>query len=167
MSTSDKTPHQDALAELAKRKETALDMGGPDKLAKRKASGAWNARERLDHLLDQDSFVESGLFATSHRPEVANRTPADGKVAGFGKVDDRPVAIVSNDFTVLGASSSVINGKKIGRGYITLDFKYEEVIDGAWRTVFEDYKAVDTRESRVRRQVCEAIHDIHIKLTRG
>ena len=113
MSTSDKTPHQDALAELAKRKETALGMGGPDKLAKRKATGALNARERLDHLLDQDSFVESGLFATSHRPEVANRTPADGKVAGFGKVEDRPVAIVSNDFTVLGASSSVINGKKI------------------------------------------------------
>ena len=113
MSTSDKTPHHDALAELAKRKQTALGMGGPDKLAKRKASGVLNARERLDHLLDPDSFVESGLFATSHRPEVAARTPADGKVAGFGKIDDRPVAIVSNDFTVLGASSSVINGKKI------------------------------------------------------
>lgn len=113
VSTPDKTPHQEVLEELAERQDKALGMGGPEKLAKRKASGVWNARERLDHLLDPDSFNESGLFATSHRKEVADRTPADGKVAGFGKIDDRPVAIVSNDFTVLGASSSVINGKKI------------------------------------------------------
>ena len=38
---------------------------------------------------------------------------ADGKVAGYGRIDGREVAIVSNDFTVLGASSSAINGKKI------------------------------------------------------
>ncbi len=107
------TPHSETLAELAKRTENALAMGGPEKVAKRKASGVLNARERLDHLVDKNSFVESGLFATSNRAEVAHRTPADGKVAGFGKIDDRPVAIVSNDFTVLGASSAVINGKKI------------------------------------------------------
>lgn len=112
-SDTDKTPHHDALADLAKRRETALGMGGPEKLARREAAGVLNARQRLDHLLDAGSFVESGLFATSNRPEVADRTPADGKVAGFGTIDERPVAIVSNDFTVLGASSSVINGKKI------------------------------------------------------
>ena len=38
---------------------------------------------------------------------------ADGKIAGFGRIDGRRVAVVSNDFTVLGASSSAINGKKI------------------------------------------------------
>ena len=53
------------------------------------------------------------MFAAGIRPEVRDRTPADGKVAGFGRIDGRPVAVVSNDFTVLGASSSAINGKKI------------------------------------------------------
>jgi acetyl-CoA carboxylase carboxyltransferase component len=47
------------------------------------------------------------------RPEVRNKTPADGKVAGFARISGREVALVSNDFTVLGASSSVVNMKKI------------------------------------------------------
>jgi len=105
--------HEQMLAELARAKDKALGMGGPEKLAKRKAESHLNARERLDALLDDGSWVESGLFATSHRPDVRDRTPADGKIAGIGKVDGRPVAVVSNDFTVLGASSSVVNGKKI------------------------------------------------------
>src|SRR5512146_92252 len=88
-------------------------MGGPEKLAKRKAEGHLNARERIDYLIDPDSFIESGRFARSNRPEVKHKTPADGKVAGFGRIDGREVAVVSNDFTVLGASSAVINIKKI------------------------------------------------------
>ncbi len=105
--------HEKTIAEFKAAQEKALGMGGPDKLAKRKAEGNLNARERLAALLDSGSWVESGLFATSHRPEVRDRTPADAKIAGFGKVQGRSVAVVSNDFTVLGASSSVINGKKI------------------------------------------------------
>jgi acetyl-CoA carboxylase carboxyltransferase component len=88
-------------------------MGKPERLAERRAAGQLNARERLAHLLDEGSFFEVGLLATSHRPEMREKTPADGKIAGFGRIAGRPVAVVSNDFTVLGASSSVINGKKI------------------------------------------------------
>lgn len=58
-----------------------------------------------------------------------------------------------------------VNGKKIGRGYLVLDFVYEEWKDEAWRTVYEDFKAVDTRESKLRRQLAEAIHGIKIKVT--
>lgn len=105
--------HEKMLAEFEQAQMKALGMGGTDKLAKRKAEGHMNARERLRALLDDGSWVESGLFATSHRPEMREKTPADSKIAGFGKVDRRPVAVVSNDFTVLGASSSVVNGKKI------------------------------------------------------
>jgi methylmalonyl-CoA decarboxylase subunit alpha len=105
--------HQEMLAQFERAKEKAVGMGGPAKLAKRKAEGHLNARERLQGLIDQGSWVESGLFATSNRPEMRERTPADAKIAGFAKVDGRPVAVVSNDFTVLGASSATINGKKI------------------------------------------------------
>src|SRR5687768_17222422 len=88
-------------------------MGGAEKLAKRQAQGLLNARERIDYLVDRGSFIESGRYARSNRPEVKHKTPADGKVAGFGRIDGREVALVSNDFTVLGASSAVINMKKI------------------------------------------------------
>jgi acetyl-CoA carboxylase carboxyltransferase component len=105
--------YESLLAELASRRKKALGMGGPQKLAKRREQGVLNARERIEYLLDPDSFFESGLLATSFRPEMIEKTPADGKVAGFGSIDGRPVALVSNDFTVLGATSSVVNGKKI------------------------------------------------------
>lgn len=104
---------EDKLNDLERRKAHALGMGGEEKLARRKAEGNLNARERLGALLDPGSFVESGLFATSHLPNMRERTPADGKIAGYGRIEGRPVAVVSNDFTVLGASSSVVNGKKI------------------------------------------------------
>src|SRR5919205_299111 len=106
-------PHEDLIDELKRRDAEALGMGGPEKLAKRKADGVLNARERIDYLLDEGSFIESGRYARSHRPEVKHKTPADGKIAGFARIAGREVALVSNDFTVLGASSSVINMKKI------------------------------------------------------
>ena len=103
----------DLAQELDRKRAEALGMGGAEKLAKRREDGVLNARERLDALLDPGSFVESGLFARSIRPEMRDKSPADGKVAGFGLVNARRVGVVSNDFTVLGASSSAINGKKI------------------------------------------------------
>jgi len=104
---------EELAREHEERRAKALAMGGETKLAKRREDGVLNARERLDVLLDLGSFTESGLFARSVRPEMKDVSPADGKIAGFGRVDGRRVAVVSNDFTVLGASSSAINGKKI------------------------------------------------------
>ncbi len=106
-------PFEDLLKQLRERTERALAMGGAEKLARRKAEGVLNARERIDYLIDRGSFVESGMFAAGIRPEVRDKTPADGKVVGFARIDGREVALVSNDFTVLGASSSVVNMKKI------------------------------------------------------
>jgi acetyl-CoA carboxylase carboxyltransferase component len=104
---------EEHIKELDRRDAEALGMGGPEKLAKRKAEGVLNARERIDRLIDPGSFIESGRYARSNRPEVKHKTPADGKIAGFGTIEGREVAFVSNDFTVLGASSAVINMKKI------------------------------------------------------
>ncbi|HEV7394736.1 MAG TPA: carboxyl transferase domain-containing protein, partial [Burkholderiales bacterium] len=106
-------PFEDVLKEFQNRNAEALAMGGPEKLAKRKAEGVLNARERIDYLIDEGSFIESGRYARSIRPEVKHKTPADGKVAGFARIAGRVIALVSNDFTVLGASSAVINMKKI------------------------------------------------------
>jgi len=104
---------EDQLKELDSRTVEALAMGGEAKLAKRREKGILNARERLDFLLDTESFCESGMLARAIRPEVKHKSPADGKIAGYGRIDGREVAVVSNDFTVMGATSSTINGKKI------------------------------------------------------
>ena len=108
------TPHAASVREFDRRRKAALAMGGDDRLARRRANNLLDARERLDRLLDADTFIESGLFGTSSsRLEDRDRTPADGKIAGFGRIDGRDVAVVANDFTVMGASSSSTNGRKI------------------------------------------------------
>lgn len=104
---------EEQLEELERRRRRALAMGGPEKLAERRAAGLLNARERIDRLFDAGSFLESGMLAVSNRPEDRASTPADGKVAGFGRIDGREAAVVSNDFTVKGASSANINIKKL------------------------------------------------------
>ncbi|HTK02440.1 MAG TPA: carboxyl transferase domain-containing protein [Bordetella sp.] len=108
-------PHQDLLAELDRRRETARAMGGEDKLAKRRTSGDLNAQERLDKLVDPDSFIELGLLGASARFELeAADTPRDGKLVGFGRIDGRDVGVVVNDFTTKGASTSATNSRKMG-----------------------------------------------------
>lgn len=58
-----------------------------------------------------------------------------------------------------------VNGRKIGRGWMSLDFRYERFRDGAWRIVHEEHKPVDTRESKQRRMVAEACNEIVIEVT--
>jgi acetyl-CoA carboxylase carboxyltransferase component len=101
-------------AEFEHRRERALAMGGAAKLERRRAQGVLNARERIGHLFDAGSFIESGLFATSAVPQDSERSPGDGKIAGFGRIGGREAAAVANDFTVMGASSGATNGRKIG-----------------------------------------------------
>lgn len=103
------------LEELKIRERRAYSMGGEEKLARRRSTSILNARERIDYLVDSDSFIESGLLGVSSViPEDRTCTPADGKVAGFARVEGRQVGVVSNDFTVKGASSSATNMRKIG-----------------------------------------------------
>src|SRR6185437_7391515 len=108
-------PHESLLAELDRRRARAGRMGGPEKLDKRKSRGQLNAQERLEHLVDPGSFVETGLLGASgvFRDDEA-RTPRDGKIVGFAKIDGRDVGVVVNDFTVAGASTSATNSKKMG-----------------------------------------------------
>ena len=89
--------------------------GGGETLERRKVAGVLNARERIAYLCDSGSFIESGLFGTSGtNPADHDKSPADGKVAGFGKINRREAGLVANDFTVMGSSSAATNGRKIG-----------------------------------------------------
>jgi len=102
---------EELLQEYEERRVQALAMGGTQKLERRRAAGLLNARERIAYLVDAGSFMESGLFGTSAAFEHdRDKTPADGKVAGYARIDGREVAVVSNDFTVKAASSSLTSG---------------------------------------------------------
>ena len=102
------------MEEYYRRKEKALGMGGEAKIEKQHARGRLTARERLDRLLDTDSFMEIGLFNHSDMPDMAEKSPTDSKIAGYGKIDGRRVIATANDFTVLAATSSRIAGRKEG-----------------------------------------------------
>ena len=107
-------PHETLLAELDRRREHARRMGGAEKLAKRRSRGQLNAQERLDALVDPGSFVETGLLAASGVfKQDEPRTPRDGKIVGFARIDGRDAGVVVNDFTVAGASTSATNSKKM------------------------------------------------------
>ncbi|UNV88543.1 MULTISPECIES: acyl-CoA carboxylase subunit beta [unclassified Comamonas] len=103
--------HQALLNDLAQQRSTARAMGSKNKLAALHERGDLNARQRITQLFDENSFLEVGLHAYSG-PD-AGKAAADGKIAGYGLIEQRPVAAVVNDFTVKGASSTNINGKKI------------------------------------------------------
>jgi acetyl-CoA carboxylase carboxyltransferase component len=107
-------PHEALLTELDKRKESARAMGEPKKLAKRKERGQLNAQERLDALIDKDSFIELGVLGASSIDSDVEETPRDGKITGFARVGGRDVGVVVNDFTTKGASTSATNSKKMG-----------------------------------------------------
>jgi len=111
--------NEKSLNELSKdldvRRAKALGMGGTEKLEKRKKQGVMNARERMDYLLDEGSFIETGLLGQSSVYAAdKERTPADGKICGFGRIEGRDISVSVNDFTVKGSSTSATNSKKVG-----------------------------------------------------
>src|SRR5260370_7369559 len=69
------------------RRAAARGMGGPERLARRRAAGALNARERVARLLDPDSFLEIGPFNPSPAPGTHADTPAHPKGGGFAPID--------------------------------------------------------------------------------
>ena len=107
-------PFERELEELKRRAEKALGMGGPDKVKRQHDQGKLTARERIARLLDPGTFLEVGMFNCSDVPGMEEKTPADSKIAGYGKIDGRTVAVVANDFTVLAGTSSRVAGRKEG-----------------------------------------------------
>lgn len=104
--------YEDDIAELRRRRETALGMGSEKRLREFAEAGVMNVRQRIGYLFDSGSFTEHGLLAMPARPQDHNRAPADGSVDGVGRIDGRLVAINAADFSAMGASSAEIAGLK-------------------------------------------------------
>lgn len=100
---------------LAKREE-ALQGAGEERIKQQHDKGKLTARERLEILLDPDSFEETDMFVSQRSTDFGLEKvaiPGDGVVTGFGKIGGRDVAVFSQDFTVLGGSLSETNAEKI------------------------------------------------------
>src|SRR5258707_10593180 len=100
---------------LAMRAESLLG-GGPERIEQQHGRGKLTARERLDLLLDPDSFVELDAFVTHRSSEFGldeQMVLGDGVVTGHGLIDGRLVFVFSQDFTVFGGSLSEAYAEKI------------------------------------------------------
>jgi acetyl-CoA carboxylase carboxyltransferase component len=109
------------LAELQARVALTSDAGRPEVVGRRHAGGRRTARENIIDLVDQGSFEEYGSLVIAaqraRRPvdELIERTPADGMIAGIGRVDGVAVAVLSYDYTVLAGTQGQMNHRKKDR----------------------------------------------------
>ncbi|MDO9290622.1 MAG: carboxyl transferase domain-containing protein [Hydrogenophaga sp.] len=96
------------LTELQTRRAQARAMGGAEALAKFKATGRLNARERIEHLLDAGSFREFGQIAGKghySREGVFERLDPTNAITGTGRIEGRKVALHVDDFSIRAGSS--------------------------------------------------------------
>ncbi|MFI5657224.1 acyl-CoA carboxylase subunit beta [Streptomyces sp. NPDC051684] len=104
------------IDDLRRRIDEATHAGSARAVEKQHAKGKLTARERIELLLDEDSFVELDEFARHRSTDFgldANKPYGDGVVTGYGTVDGRPVAVFSQDFTVFGGALGEVFGQKI------------------------------------------------------
>jgi acetyl-CoA carboxylase carboxyltransferase component len=101
---------------LRDRKATSRMGGGTERIEAQHLKGKLTARERLDLLLDKNSFHETDLFVT-HRSQDSGletqRFPCDSVVTGWGTIEGRLVYVYAQDFTVLGGSVGEVHAGKI------------------------------------------------------
>lgn len=104
------------ILDLRKRKEKALQGGGPKAIEKQVAMGKMTARERIKSILDEDSFTEYDLFVEHQAREFGMDKKVlhgDGVIIGTGTIYGEPVCIFAQDFTVAGGSLGLMHARKI------------------------------------------------------
>jgi len=107
---------QDKIKELLKKKEEAKLGGGQERIEAQHAKRKLTARERIDLLVDEGSFEELDMFVLHRSKDFGlekQQFPGDGVVTGTAKINGRPVALFSQDFTVFGGSLSETHAEKI------------------------------------------------------
>ena len=107
---------QARIDDLKKRSAKIIAAGGPKRVEKQHESGKLTARERIDILLDEGSFVELDRFV-AHRctnfGQEKKELPGEGVTTGYGTIDGRLVYVFAQDFTVEGGSLGEMHAAKI------------------------------------------------------
>jgi propionyl-CoA carboxylase beta chain len=106
----------DKLEDHRRRIDEAVHAGSARAVEKQHARGKKTARERIEMLLDEGSFVELDEFARHRSTNFGleeTRPYGDGVVTGYGTVDGRPICVFAQDFTVFGGSLGEVFGEKI------------------------------------------------------
>jgi len=109
-------PIEERLEHLAALREEALHAGSPKAVERQHERGKLTVRERLDLLLDPDSFVELDMLARhrAHGFGIENTRPlTDGVITGWGTIDGRKVFVFAQDFTVFGGALGEVFAEKI------------------------------------------------------
>jgi propionyl-CoA carboxylase beta chain len=107
---------QDKLARLGELRRASEEGGGVERLKAQHERGKLSARERIDLLLDDASFVEMDRFVTHRSTDFGldgRKVLGDGVVTGYGTIHGRLVYVFSQDFTVFGGSLSEAHAEKI------------------------------------------------------
>lgn len=98
-----------------KRREIELG-GGDERIERQHEKGKLTARERIELLLDEGTFVELNPFVTHRTSDFGmdnQEGPGDGVVTGYGKINGRPIYLFSQDFTVFGGALGEMHAMKI------------------------------------------------------
>ena len=109
---------KDVIDELNRRRENARLGGGIARIEAQHKRGKLTARERIELLMDENSFEEFDTFVEHRCTEFGmekSKTPGDGVVTGWGTVNGRVVYIFAKDFTVMGGSLSETHARKINK----------------------------------------------------
>src|SRR5246500_1420735 len=104
------------LEELRRRHAAAQAGGGEERRARQHKEGKLSARERIELLLDENTFEELDKLVTHRCRDFGmdeQVVPGDGFVTGYGRIDGRLVYVFAQDFTVFGGSLSEANAQKI------------------------------------------------------
>ncbi len=110
------TGNSDKIDELRRRKARSKSGGGQKRISAQHAKGKMTARERIQELLDEDSFTEVDALVEHRCRDFdmdRNVIPGDGVVCGYGTIDGRLVYCFAQDFTVYGGSLGEMHGLKI------------------------------------------------------
>jgi len=104
------------INELNERRKKVIAGGGAEAVEKQKAMGKKTARERIQALLDENSFHEYDMFVEHDARDFdmdKKKLPGDGVVTGTGTIHGAPVAVFAQDFTVAGGSLGIMHARKI------------------------------------------------------
>jgi propionyl-CoA carboxylase beta chain len=107
---------KDVIEELQRRRDNARLGGGKTRIEAQHSKGKLTARERIELLMDENSFEEFDTFVEHRCSEFGmekNKTPGDGVVTGWGTINGRVVYVFAKDFTVLGGCLSESHARKM------------------------------------------------------